>query len=256
MPPAAAPSIVETAAAPAAAAVTPAAAAPVEGSAPLEKPVRPEWAGKPFDGYWSDDAGLDTAKLTTDFEAMAALKAQTDERAKQVPENLDEYEIALPEGFAVPEGVTLTFDKMAEDPVLKQVLPDIRQFAKDNGFTKDQFKGLVALKAKLDLAEHGALKAAAAEQLKTLGTKAVQRVNSLVTFLQGKLGNEHASALMPMMFSAKQVEAFEKLAALAGATQQAPGNGGREINQPQGISEDDWAKLSPTQKINYGRKTA
>lgn len=230
--------------------------APAAVSDPLAKPVRPEWFGKPFDGYWADDKGVDHEKLTTDFEALTALKAAADERAKGVPEKIEDYEVALPEGFEVPQGITLSFDKMAEDPVVKAVLPEIRQFAKDNNLTKDQFKGLVALKAKFDLAEHGEMKRLAGEQKAALGTKAEARVGAVVTWLQGKLGNEHANVLMPMMFTAKQIEAFEKVIAVAGGGSSPPGGGGRETRQPAGISEDDWAKMSPTQRIDYGRKKA
>lgn len=233
---------------------TPSADKPVVEGQP-EKPARPEWLGKPFDSYWSDDKGIDAAKLTTDFETLTAAQTAAAERAKAVPEKIEDYEVALPEGFELPEGMdpkSITFK--ADDPILKEVLPAIRQFAKDNNLTKEQFKGLVGLKTKLDLAEMGALKAAAGKQRELLGTKADARVNALTTFLQAKLGNDHANALLPMMFTAKQIEAFEKLQLLASGTGAKPNGGGREINQPEGMSNDDWDKLSPTQKISRGRE--
>lgn len=223
---------------------------------PAAKPSRPEWLGKPFDSYWSDDKGIDAAKLTTDFETLTAAQTAAAERAKAVPEKIDDYEVALPEGFELPEGMdpkSITFK--ADDPILKEVLPAIRQFAKDNNLTKDQFKGLVGLKTKLDLAEMGALKKAAAEQRALLGTKADEVARSVVTELTAALGNEHANALLPMMFTAKQVQAFVKLLGLVkGGSAAKPNGGGREIYQPEGMSNDDWDKLSPTQKISRGRE--
>lgn len=251
-----APSIVDQVTPPKDAATPPPDKQPDVASDQLAKPVRPEWAGKSFDGYWTDDKGFDAEKLTTDFDAMTTLRTEHEARLAAVPENIEDYEVGLPEGFAIPDGVTLTFDKLNEDPIVKALLPEIRQFAKANNLDKNQFKGLVALKAKFDIAEHAALRDAAAKQKAALGTKAEARVGAVVTFLQGKLGNEHANALMPMMFNARQVEAFEKLVALAGGTTTPPGGGGRETVQPQAMTDAEWDKLSPTQKINYGRKAA
>lgn len=226
-----------------------------DGAAPPEKPVRPEWLGKSFDGYWSDDKGFDGAKFDTEFTALNTLKAEAEKRAAGVPEKPEDYEVALPADFALPEGVdpkSVTFN--ADDPIIKELLPDIRATAKALGLDKDGFKQLVGLKMRLDLAETAMMRKAAVEQKTLLGTKAEARVTALTTFLTSKLGAEHANVLLPMMFTAKQIEAFEKLQLLASGSGAKPNGGGRETHQPEGMTESQWDALSPTQKIAKGRE--
>lgn len=227
---------------------------PAGGSDPSPtpgKPARPEGLGKQFDAYWSDDKGLDTAKLTSDFDALTALRAEHDSRLARVPEKLDDYEVALPEGFKLPDGFKFEID--ANSPLLTPA----REFAKKHNLTKDEFKELVALQAQGMVAEDAALAAAAKAERDKLGSKGQQRISAVTQFLQAKLGNDLANALLPGLFTARQVEAYEKIMDLAKGGGGAPFNGGgREPKDDQQISDEEWARMSPTQRLEYSRKHA
>lgn len=211
-----------------------------------EKPSRPEWLGKPFDGYWSDDKGVDSAKLTSDFEALTALKADADARAKAVPQNLEDYKVELPAEFKLPDG--LKADVLKDSPLLQPA----REFAKKHGLSTDAFKEMVALQAQGEIANFNALKVAAEKQKTLLGENANARVQALTTKLTSTLGPELANAILPMMFTAKQVEAVEKL--LAGAAAPKFNSNGRSLDERPKMTPAEWDALSPTQKIARGRE--
>jgi hypothetical protein len=215
-------------------------------SDPAKKPERPAWLGKPFDAYWSDDKGVDSEKLTADVEAAFAAKAEADERAKAVPEKLEDYKVELPEGMTLPAGMKMEI--LENHPAL----PKAREFAKKHGLSKDGFKELVALQGEAEIAEYNQLKAKADEQKALLGENANARVQALVTKATAKLGPELAKAILPMMFTAKQVEAMEKL--VAEPASPSLNNNGREREVPPTISRDDFAKLPGSKQIEVGRE--
>lgn len=218
-----------------------------DGVDPPAKQAKPEGFGESLASYWNDDKGADYGKLTEDMATLTAFKAERDSLAAQVPDNLDDYEVALPADFKLPDG--MAFEVKADDPIL----PEARALAKELGLTKDQFKGFVALEAKRQIAEGKRLSELAAAEKTKLGSKGDDRIKAVTTWAEATIGKDKAGVLMPMMFTAKQIEAFEAIMKVAKGTGVQLNGGGRETQQPNGISEDDWAKMSPTQRIEYGR---
>ena len=49
------------------------------------------------------------------------------------------------------------------------------------------------------------------EEREKLGGRGVERIKAVTTWLDAKLGAESAASLHSMMFTAKQIEAFERL---------------------------------------------
>ncbi len=210
---------------------------------PPAKPSRPD--GLP-DAYWNDETGVAFDKLVPDFTALSDLKARQDERAAAIPEKPEDYELALPEGFELPQGMEFKIDD--KDPLAAEV----RAWAKAQGLTKDEFKGVLALEAKRQIAEHTQLSELAAAERVKLGSQAGARLDALTAWAKATIGQEHADALLPMMFTSKQVEAFEKIMAAAKAAGPKLTTV-REGDAPPEMTEDAWNAMSPTQKIEWGR---
>lgn len=212
------------------------------------KVERPAEIGKQFDAYWVADKGLDYPKLTGDFDALRAVKAEQDSRLARVPDKIEDYEVALPADFKMPDGMKFEIDPKSP------LLGPAREFAKAHNLSKDEFKSLVALQAKAMIAENEALQVAAKAEREKLGSKAQERLTAITQFLQAKLGNESANVLLPGIFTARQVEAYEKLMDLAKGGGPKFNGAGRESDTKPAMTHEEFSALSPTQQIEVGRK--
>lgn len=211
-----------------------------------QKPVRPDYIPENF---WDADKGF----KADDLNALVALKAEQDSRAASVPANKDEYKIALPAEFKI-EGLEI---KEGESPIDENDprISFARDFAHSQGFTQPQFEGLIALGVQMDIAEQTSLNEAFKAQAEALGGKGKERVEAVTNWLGAKLGGEAAAALAPMIMTAKQVQAFERIMQLnRGAVPGNPG-AGRDTGKAD-ISDEEYAKMSPTEKINYARQNS
>ncbi len=211
-----------------------------------QKPVRPDYIPENF---WDADKGF----KADDFNALVALKAEQDSRAASVPASKDEYKIALPAEFKI-EGLEI---KEGESPIDENDprISFARDFAHSQGFTQPQFEGLIALGVQMDIAEQTSLNEAFKAQAEALGGKGKERVEAVTNWLGAKLGGEAAAALAPMIMTAKQVQAFERIMQLnRGAVPGNPG-AGRDTGKAD-ISDEEYAKMSPTEKINYARQNS
>lgn len=211
-----------------------------------EKPARPDYIPENF---WDADKGF----KTDDFNGLVAFKAEHDANLAQVPEKPDLYEVKLPKDFKLPDGVELPEGQEspinADDPRISH----LREFAHANQMSQSQFEGMIALGAQMDIAERASIDAALAEQAEKLGAKGKERVSAITTWLGAKIGGELAEAVAPMIFTAKQVEAFEAMMRLnRGAVSGNPGSG-RDSGKTQ-LSDEEYEKMSPTEKINYARQ--
>lgn len=211
-----------------------------------QKPVRPDYIPENF---WDADKGF----KADDLNALVALKAEQDSRAASVPASKDEYKVALPaefkiEGLEIKEGESLIDET---DPRISFA----RDFAHSQGFTQPQFEGLIALGVQMDFAEQNSLNEAFKAQAEALGGKGKERVEAVTNWLGAKLGGEAAAALAPMIMTAKQVQAFERIMQLnRGAVPGNPG-AGRDTGKAD-ISDEEYAKMSSTEKINYARQNS
>lgn len=237
-----------------------AAAAAAAADAAATKPERPEALGANFDAYWNDEKGVDLAKLTTDFTDLAnfretnaeALK-QLAERQAKVPANPDDYSTQLPDDFEKPEGFDFVIDK--DDPLLAEA----RQWAKDRGLTVDEFRQLIAMRAKIELAaqqdETKRVEEAIAEEKKKLGDPATaqKRIDAVFDYLDKHAGGE--TSLRGAIWTAKQLEEVESLIKAAQGAGGSGFNGGGRTGEEPGdeLTEAEYQALSPSDQINYRR---
>jgi len=170
------------------------------------------------------------------------------------PENADDYEMRLPETFAFPETARFGRDDTSfdsDDPRMGLA----RNFAHANKLTQNQFENLIAIGVNADLAEQAAINEALKAEVEALGAKAKERVKAVTDWLGAKLGGEAAAALVPMLMTAKQVQAFERLMQLnRGAVPGNPG-AGREPGTSE-MSDAEYDSLSVLEKLTYARRNA
>lgn len=212
-----------------------------------ELPVRPDYI--PED-WWDAEKGF----KTDDFNALVAFRAEHQSNMAQVPETADGYEVKLPQDFKLPNGFQLPQGQKdiidANDPRIGVA----RDYAKANNFSQAQFEGLIALGAKMDIAETQRLQEAAAAQREALGGKASERINAVTQWLGSKIGGELAGALASMMFTAKQIQAFEAVMRLNRGTVPGVPGAGRDGGK-NNLTEEEYNKMSPSEKLAYARNS-
>ncbi len=218
----------------------PAAPSPAEP----ELPVRPDYLPEEL---WDEKAGFKADA----YNELVAFKANRDAELAQVPDSADKYEIRLPATFKLPEDVKVPDGEMvlnADDPRILL----LREVAHTQNWSQAQFEDVLAMGVNMDIGENKRLQEAAAAEREKLGSRGAERVNAVTTFLDAKIGKEHGAALRGMMFTAKQVEAFEALQRLVRGDVRGNPNGGRDAT-PAELSDEEYQKLSPTERINYAR---
>lgn len=223
----------------------PESASPVAEASDASRTPPPERPQIVPEEFWDAEAGPKFDDIFGQFNELKAFKASRDSELAQVPDDPAGYEIGLPEGFKVPDGYTFELDP--DDPIVGPA----RDFAKKHNLTPDGFKEMVGLLGAYQIAEHEQMQAAQEAEREKLGTKAVQRIDAVTRGLEARLGKEMAGALLPMLFTAKQVQAFEKLIAAQPAGFNAAG---REATSKPELSDEEWDRMSSAQKIEWRRK--
>lgn len=219
-------------------AVTPAAAAPVAASPSAEKPERPDWVSEQF---WDAEAGqIKGADLKTAFDELAAFKAGEDSRRAAAPEKPDGYQLKLPEGLNLGEGVTFELDE--NDPMFAFG----RSVAHDLGLDQAGFEKLVGSYAQMNAAKAKADAEVFKAQLELLGPKGAARQTAVENWINAKLGPEGAMLFGGITKFAKGVETLEKVMRLASGGG-APGfvQIGRESGND---AKAEFEALSPGQR--------
>lgn len=196
---------------------------------------------------WDEKAGFKADA----YNDLVAFKANRDAELAQVPESAEKYEVRLPATFKLPEDVKVPEGEMVlntDDPRIQL----LREVAHSQNWSQAQFEDVLAMGVNMDIGDNKRLQEAAAAEREKLGSRGADRVNAVTTFLDAKIGKEHAGALRGMMFTAKQVEAFEALQRLVRGDVRGNPNGGRDAT-PTELSDEEYQKLSPTERINYAR---
>lgn len=209
-----------------------------------ELPVRPDYLPEEL---WDETAGFKADA----YNELVAFKANRDAELAQVPDSPDKYEAKLPATFKLPEGVKIPEGEMvlnADDPRIQL----LREVAHSQNWSQAQFEDVIAMGVNMDIGENKRLQEAAAGEREKLGSRGADRVNAITTFLDAKIGKELAGSLRGMLFTAKQVEAFEAIQRLVRGDVRGNPNGGRDAT-PTELSDEEYQKLSPTERINYAR---
>jgi hypothetical protein len=149
----------------------------------------------------------------------------------------------------LPEGVEFRVD--AADPAFR----DFQALAKKIGLTQAEFSEFVGVYAAKTAASEADFRGAMQRELEALGANATMRVTALQTFFRGHLGDDLAKAVTSGLFSAKQVEAMERIAnkmssqgaaSFSQAHREPGGQSGR-------VSEEEYNAMSQAERWNYAR---
>lgn len=207
-------------------------------------PQRPD--GIP-DAFWDEKEGVKFGELGAHLATLESVKAEIDGKAAAVPESPDKYEAKLPDDFELPEGVEFKVDP--DDPLLGVA----RNAAHQLGVDQAGFEKMVGAYAEMKLGETKEIEAAIGRQMEALGPKATERVEAAKNFITAAAGPDAVEIFDGILQLKGGVEAVEKIMRRA-ANGGVPGFNGSGREGGEGISDEDWAKMSPTQRMLTGIK--
>lgn len=217
-----------------------------ESTQTVERPVRPDYIPENF---WDADKGF----KGEEFASLVALKTARDADLAQVPADATAYDVKLPKSFQLPQGLELSKGQThiinASDPRVVAA----REFAFTKHMSQADFEDLIAFGVKIEIDEQSRFQAALSAEVEKLGAKGKERVSAITAWLGAKLGGDLSNALLPYLYTAKSVQAFEALMRLnRGAVPGTPG-AGRDSGKAE-LSDEEYSKMSASERINYGRK--
>lgn len=167
----------------------------------------------------------------------------------------DEYEATLSDEL-VEAGVELDMDS--------PLMAAAQQFAKDSNMSQDGFNQLVGVYAESLVSDNMALESAKAEEMKSLGNNAQQRIDGINQWAEANLDEETIAGLQDAAQSASAVKAIEALInktrnapAAAENVQAAPAVSEGEVREMQFAVDDNGQRkinVDPDFKREYERK--
>lgn len=176
------------------------------GDPPAAKPERPEWLPE---SLWDAEKGF----KKQDFDDLVAFKAERTSAEASRPETPDAYEAKLPEGFKLPDGIQVEEGQSiinADDPRIAE----LRKVAHAKGWSQQDFEDVLAMGIQMDIAADSKRTELLEAERAKLGSRAKDRVQAVASWVDAKLGPKLGNSLKQMMFTAEQIEAFERLMSL------------------------------------------
>lgn len=161
---------------------------------------------------WDGEKNAPKIDLASTLSEYDALKAQTTERAAQIPTTPEGYKFELPEGFELPGGYKWQADP--KDPIVS----GFRQLAADLKLTQPEVQKLVAFEAIRQAEQIKSRADFATEQTKALGEKAGERRAAASTYIDSifKKDDPQSAILKTLLDYAPGVEALEAIIAKSG----------------------------------------
>jgi hypothetical protein len=226
-----------------------AAAAPAGGS---DAPARPE--GLP-DAFWDATTNsIKTGDLVGKFNELTAFEASERSRRAAVPESADKYELKIPEGTELPEGVEFKLDP--ESPLLKIARDAAHAAGMDQAtFEGSVLKPFIQIESARAYQETKNLEAATAAADKELGAQADVRRDAVKTYLAAKFGASEldwAQHILPVPGFVKLMERVMHMDRSGGMPGfKGTGRDGAPDNAP---SDEEWSKMTPAARMSAGMK--
>jgi hypothetical protein len=191
------------------------------------------------------DLGPDEVKGLLERHALESSRRAT------MPASADQY--TLPTDMPMPPG--MTWQWRSDDPVLSPLLSQVKEWAFAHGVDQPGFNKLLGTYVAHELNTQAQFERAQKAERERLGQTGPVRISAIETFFNAHLGTESAKALTQTLFTAKQVEAYEKLM----HTFVSQGSGGyngshREPIIPGKISDAEYGKLSYSERIAYAAR--
>lgn len=177
---------------------------------------------------YSKDGVVDGAAFRAGYDDLAAFKAQHEERMASVPESAEGYDFAMPDeldfgDLNLPEGFTV--ESLAEDEAMKPLLNQFATMMHEAGLPSDFAKATMGMLAQYEATKYSQMYTGLQQEFAKI-SNADQRLGTVKTVLEKRLGNDLAASLAPN--TAAQLQALEKILSPGGPLTTPPEPGGQD----------------------------
>lgn len=199
------------------------------------------------DRFFDPKTGVKWANLTKEVGDLAAFKAEVEAAKGAIPASADEYKIAFPEGYELPEG----FQIDEASPLWQQG----REMAAKAGFTQEQFGHAAATMVDILAKQEAGAEAVFADYAKSeaakLGANAAQVSDDVVQWIDKTFSPEAAKIIgaSRLLVNAEVLKGFAEVMRAVSSGGVSSLNGGARDGVNGGVSEDEWNKMSFTQRM-------
>jgi hypothetical protein len=196
-------------------------------------------------------------KLADDFEITAdearglmERAALEESRKLTTPYDPKGYKLGLPADFVQPPGIEFKFDEA--DPAVQLA----REFAHKNGFSQEQFTGMIAVHAAGELQKLAELKAARDAEAGKLGATGTLRITAIDKFLRAHLGDEIAKPFMTTLATERQVRGWELLMQKFANSGSGTFTPSRSSSEPPRMTDAEWSRMSYGEQKDYAARAS
>jgi hypothetical protein len=193
-----------------------------------------------------------------DIQQIMTESAAREARKAAVPATAAEYSLDLPSDFQMPEGQL--FKWATDHPVQGPLIGMAKEFAFANGLDQAAFSKMMGLYAASQVHEAQLISKAAAAEVAKLRTNAPARVDSVIRFIRGTVGDDKlAKSITQQLLTADQITGWEKI--IAKTTTQGHASftqHGREPSIPgngplSSMSDEQYNSMSASERFRLSR---
>jgi hypothetical protein len=194
------------------------------------------------ESLWDGDKGF----KKQDFDDLVAFKAERISADASRPESADAYEVKLPETFKLPDHIQLEDGQQIVNPDDPRIV-ELRKIAHGKGWSQQDFQDVLALGVSMDIAADEQRVTSLKVEADKLGSRSKERIEAVTSWVDAKLGKELGTELKGMLFTAKQVQAFERLMSLYRGD--VPGTPGAGREQADSSKIEGFENMSFRQRM-------
>ena len=191
---------------------------------------------------------MDEAAFAAHYAEIATRVAAEDSRRLTLPAKPEDYKVELPKDFTPPVGVEFKFNEA--DPLLAQA----RTVAHELGIPQEGFQKLLGLYAGAQVASEAQITAARQAEIAKLGPTGPSRVDAVTRWAEGVLGKAEGQQLASRMFTASDVQIFERLISKSTGSGTFKSTGREPPQAPGRLTADEVAKMSLPDQLAYARR--
>lgn len=184
------------------------------------------------------------------IEAMMQRQSAEDLKKATLPAAPDKYELKIAEGATLPGNVAVSFD--SNDPGLAAA----RNWAHAKGLSQGDFSEMLTIYASHVAQQEMQIAEARAREIEKVGPNGTQRINAIETFIRSQVGDEDTKKIMGLLATDAQLRFYEKMATRFANPHGSSFHGGRREPPETGISEEQWNKMTYSERKEYSERAS